>query len=411
VGGRTVSGTTDTILCDSGTSLRDRGTVIQYTSASAVAVTLPQAGSTGCSSNFVFSVFVTGAGAVTITPTTSTINGQTSLVLGQNSWVTIASLDNTNYVARSANYAKTGTGLNSTFNADGSTTFALATALPNGTTATSQPAGTADGTVASTQFVANALGIGDIDYDCNFGGGITAEGLIGNCGWYADLAGTGGSISRSSDAAPDINHFALLALKSGNASGNETGIGWGYCNVTTPTTACGAGTQANEIFPELGMIKFKSYFVFKNPSVLTSIRLCAVYQSLSFLTHTCDQSDGPDQTIGVQFSTSAGDTHWMAVTGDATGGGGAHNTRTDTGVTPVASDYTCVLIFSTSVGTIQFEVGDSATSPCLSLSSPVSISTTLPTSSESPWMLVAPLNTTQKTMYPIRWKFHADVAQ
>jgi hypothetical protein len=118
--GRSVAGTTDTILCDSATALRDRMTTIQYTSGSAVAVTLPQAGSSGCSSNFTFAVFVTGAGAVTVTPTTSTINGQTTLVPPQNTWCTISSPDNTNYIARCARSAKAGTNMTETINADGS---------------------------------------------------------------------------------------------------------------------------------------------------------------------------------------------------------------------------------------------------------------------------------------------------
>jgi hypothetical protein len=110
VAGRTVSGTTDTILCDSGTALRDRGATITYTSASAVAVTLPQAGSSGCSSNFVFSAFVTGAGSVTVTPTTSTINGASTLTIIQNGWCSISSPDNTNYIARCANNRFTASG-------------------------------------------------------------------------------------------------------------------------------------------------------------------------------------------------------------------------------------------------------------------------------------------------------------
>jgi len=157
VGGRTVSGATDTILGDSGTTLRDRGTTIQYTSGSAIAVTLPQAGSSGLSSNFIYSSFLTGVGPLTITPTTSTINGQSSLVQIQNSWCTPSSPDNANYLARCATYAKTGTGLTSTFNADTSTTFSLAAALPNGETATTQAVGDNTTKVATNQFVTTAV--------------------------------------------------------------------------------------------------------------------------------------------------------------------------------------------------------------------------------------------------------------
>jgi hypothetical protein len=104
---RTVSGTTGAILCDTGTATQDRGNLVVFTSGSAVAVTVPQAGSTGCGSNFAFKVLVEGAGTVTFTPTTSTVtyctgsactSAATSVALttGQSAvWTS----DNTNYTA------------------------------------------------------------------------------------------------------------------------------------------------------------------------------------------------------------------------------------------------------------------------------------------------------------------------
>ena len=152
VAGRVVSGTTDTILGDSGTALRDRGTVIQYTSGSSIAVTLPAANASGFSSNFIYSPFQTGAGTQTITPTTSTINGQTTLVQIQNSWCSVSSPDNSNYLARCATYVRAGAGITPTYNADGSTFFALASSLPNGTAATTQTAGSNDTKVATDAY-------------------------------------------------------------------------------------------------------------------------------------------------------------------------------------------------------------------------------------------------------------------
>jgi hypothetical protein len=128
VGGRTVSTSTgDTILGDSGTSLRDRGTTILYTSASPETVTLAQAGTTGFNSNFIFSAFQLGAGVQTLTPTTSTVNGQSTLGMIQNSWCSVSSPDNAQYIARCATYIKAGSGLTPTYNVDGSTTLAVAT--------------------------------------------------------------------------------------------------------------------------------------------------------------------------------------------------------------------------------------------------------------------------------------------
>jgi hypothetical protein len=85
----------------------DRASYVTFSNASAIAVTLPQAGSTGFGSNFPFVTCDIGAGTATITPTTSTIsytNGTTytsaaatlALTTGQCAWVYS---DNTNYFA------------------------------------------------------------------------------------------------------------------------------------------------------------------------------------------------------------------------------------------------------------------------------------------------------------------------
>ena len=75
---RSVAGTTDTIVA------ADRCNRVVYTSATAVAVTLPQAGTTGFANGFFYATSNGGAGVVTITPTApSTINGNTTLVLNE----------------------------------------------------------------------------------------------------------------------------------------------------------------------------------------------------------------------------------------------------------------------------------------------------------------------------------------
>lgn len=85
----------------------DRGGYVSLSNASAVAVTLPQAGTTGFASNFVFVTCDIGAGTATITPTTSTISvstgtgytaGASSLALTTGQCASIYS-DNTNYSA------------------------------------------------------------------------------------------------------------------------------------------------------------------------------------------------------------------------------------------------------------------------------------------------------------------------
>lgn len=83
------TGTTYTVLTG------DYGKIVTHTNGSAIAVTLPQAGATFPANWFCF-VENRGAGAVTITPTTSTIDGAASLILNQNEGVLIVS-DGTNY--------------------------------------------------------------------------------------------------------------------------------------------------------------------------------------------------------------------------------------------------------------------------------------------------------------------------
>lgn len=72
----------------------DYGYLVTFSNASPVAVTLPQA--TGSFATWNTTACNKGAGAVTITPTTSTINGAATLVLQQKQCVTIVS-DGTNY--------------------------------------------------------------------------------------------------------------------------------------------------------------------------------------------------------------------------------------------------------------------------------------------------------------------------
>lgn len=85
----------------------DRAAYLSFSNAASIAVTLPQAGTTGFASNFVFVSCDIGAGTATFTPTTSTISYTTGtaytsaaatlpLTTGQCAWVYS---DNTNYFA------------------------------------------------------------------------------------------------------------------------------------------------------------------------------------------------------------------------------------------------------------------------------------------------------------------------
>lgn len=84
------TGTSYTILA------KDRGKLVTHTNASAIAVTLPVASTTAFGADWYVWIQNRGAGVVTITPTTSTIDGAASITLAQNEGVLIVS-DGTNY--------------------------------------------------------------------------------------------------------------------------------------------------------------------------------------------------------------------------------------------------------------------------------------------------------------------------
>jgi hypothetical protein len=88
----TQTGTTYTVLAT------DMGKLVTFNNAGAVAVTLPQAGTAGFEANKGFNVLNLGAGVVTVTPTTSTINAGATKTYAQGVGGRITS-DGTNYLA------------------------------------------------------------------------------------------------------------------------------------------------------------------------------------------------------------------------------------------------------------------------------------------------------------------------
>lgn len=87
----------------------DRSKPITRTNSSDSTETLPQAGSAGFGGNFYYCVTALGGGKLTITPTTSTINGASTLVILTGQTACINS-DNSNYSARVSGYATGTTG-------------------------------------------------------------------------------------------------------------------------------------------------------------------------------------------------------------------------------------------------------------------------------------------------------------
>lgn len=87
------TGTTYTVLAT------DAGKLITINNAGAIAVTLPQAGTTGFEAGREFCFLDLGAGSATVTPTTSTVNGVATKVYATGASGCIRS-DGTNYFAR-----------------------------------------------------------------------------------------------------------------------------------------------------------------------------------------------------------------------------------------------------------------------------------------------------------------------
>lgn len=150
-GSITVSGTLTAIRpvnAQTGTSYTvlstDHTKLVTLSNASAIAVTLPQAtGSFGA--GFVFSVENKNSGVATITPTTSTINGVSSLVLSRDQGVDVYS-DGTNWQIQN------GRGI-----AGATTTIASASSVDIGGAATNRVSITGTTTISSFGNVPNAL--------------------------------------------------------------------------------------------------------------------------------------------------------------------------------------------------------------------------------------------------------------
>ncbi len=112
--GKWVRATVGKVNTQTGTSytyvLADRGKLVTFNSGSAVAVTLPQATSSGSFlSGWHSFIYNRGAGTVTVTPTTSTINGGSTLMFAQGEGGIIFS-DGANYSALKTNASGTPSG-------------------------------------------------------------------------------------------------------------------------------------------------------------------------------------------------------------------------------------------------------------------------------------------------------------
>lgn len=213
IGGvRAVTGTTDTILST------DFSKMVTYSNASSIAVTLPQAGSGSPAafvSGFYFDVQNLGAGTVTITPTTSTINGAATLVLLSGQYTTIFS-NGTNYVSfMPVNKVNGLTVTNST----GTLTIA------NGKTATVSNTLTLAGTDSTTMtFPTTTATVARTDAGQTFTGTQTFGAVVGTT-WNGNTWATG------------TGTLSIAASKTLTASNTLTFAGTDSTTMTFPSTS------------------------------------------------------------------------------------------------------------------------------------------------------------------------------
>lgn len=255
------TGTTYTI------AVTDRNEWVTFSNAASIAVTLPQAGSTGFDANFIVHACDIGAGTATITPTTSTISytngsaytsGATSLALTTGQCATI--LDDatgTNYTG--SVYAGGSSGLS------GMTAGQVPIAATANTITSSKGlAGTGTGiTTGPTSTTLNdcvkfgdtAGTLADAGAACGSGGGYTPGAATldstsigqpaGNGNWTY-LAGNGMTLSGTAPASASTNGtnatapFALNGVTGGATTGSATTAGTG----SSPSITAGNGGSA-----------------------------------------------------------------------------------------------------------------------------------------------------------------------
>lgn len=221
----TQTGTTYTVVT------ADQGKVVTFNNAASVAVTLPQAGSsagTFMPNQSGFLVINIGAGTVTITPTTSTINGAATLALANGDGARIIS-DGTNYLAiigrNSSGVTPAGGTFAIQYNAGGGALAGVgaltAGQLVIGTSATTAPAA---GTLTAGSGITVTNSSGTIT--------ITATGGAGVSGLYAPVMST----------LPTSAGIGLTTwINQGTASVADTAIG---ITITQPSGNTGISARS-----------------------------------------------------------------------------------------------------------------------------------------------------------------------
>lgn len=195
-----------------------------FSNAAAIAVTLPQATTSGFTSGAYFLVSVLGAGTTTITPTTSTINGGATLALvqGQGAWI---HSNGTNYSAW-VSAAPSGSGT--------VTSITFSSPLSGGTVTSTGTVGCPTCTTSAAALTSNQIVIG---------AGSQAEQTLGSLGTNTTvLHGNAGGAPAFSAVVLTTDVSGLLPLTNGGLNASLTASNGGILYSTASAGAILAGT-------------------------------------------------------------------------------------------------------------------------------------------------------------------------
>ncbi|QEL14802.1 beta strand repeat-containing protein [Limnoglobus roseus] len=234
----------------------DLGKTVTHNKSTAVAVTLPQAGTTGFGAGVAFSEVNFGAGTATISPTTSTINGAANLKLYTGGWAYPIS-DGTNWF--SIGFPGYGTittnALTKFIDSSGATT--ASGLLDNGTTISTGEAFTVTGATSlgsttltsitgSTQCLqVNSSGVvSGTGSTCGAGGGGSGTVNSGTANQLAFYSSTGTAVSGTSDIT-DSGTTVGVNVPTVVTSASASALTVGASGATNPALTVDASTASS----------------------------------------------------------------------------------------------------------------------------------------------------------------------
>lgn len=311
-------------------SVNDNGKLITFDNASPVAVSLPQAtGDFGVGYNFF--VRNKGAGTVTITPSTSTINGAASIALGNSASVYVVS-DGTNYQVWGLAGSGTVTTVTCGRNLDGGTITGAGTC-------------SLTANVVTESITVSNTGLRAFDTnESHFLAIVPGSNLTAN----RTFTVTTGDADRTLTVAGNINIASDFITSGANSLTLTT---TGPTNVTFPTagtlaTLAGAETLTNKImnglsntFSNIGLSSLASQ---SNNTIVANISGGAASPSAVPLTSAVDTISNQQGSILYRNAAT-----WVALSPGTTGqvlstnGAGANPTWTTVGGTGTVTSVTC----------------------------------------------------------------------